>query len=462
MSEYDLVIIGSGPGGYVSAIRAGQLGMKVACIDKRKTLGGTCLNVGCIPSKALLQSSYKFYDSQKHFAEHGIIAENVKADIGKMQERKNKVIGDLCKGIDFLFKKNNVEKITGIAKLLGDGKISTGDKEITAKNILIASGSIPSSLPNIEIDEKNIISSTGALELDSVPENLVVIGGGVIGLELGSVWSRLGSKVTIIEYADDIIPMMDNDIVKNFSRSMKKQGMQLKTKTKVVGVKATKKGATIELNGRDNDKSETIECDKVLIAVGRKPYTDELGLENVGISINKHGFIDVDKNFKTSADNIYAIGDVIGGAMLAHKAEEEGVACVEQLSGLNSHINYNAIPSVVYTHPEIASVGKTEQEIKQQNIEYSVGKFSFIANSRARAIGETDGLVKVITEKETDKILGVHIMGDQAGTIIHEAVIVMEYTGTSEDLFRCSHAHPTLNEAVKEACLDVHKRAIHS
>ncbi|MGB1360950.1 MAG: dihydrolipoyl dehydrogenase [Alphaproteobacteria bacterium] len=462
MSEYDLVVIGAGPGGYVSAIRAAQLGMKVACVDKRETLGGTCLNVGCIPSKALLQSSYKYYDATKHFEEHGVIAGDVKADVAKMLERKNKVVEDLTKGIDFLFKKNNVEKITGSAELLGGGKISVDGNEISAKNILIATGSVPSSLPNLEIDEKTIVSSTGALDFDKVPEHMVIIGGGVIGLELGSVWSRLGADVTVVEFADNITPNMDADVVKQFSRSLKKQGFKIKTKTKVMAVEITKSGAVVKVEGRDNGKEDTIECDKVLVAVGRLPYTDNLGLDKAGVNVSDRGFIEVGENFKTSADNVYAIGDVIGGAMLAHKAEEEGVACVEAIAGQSAHINYNTIPSVVYTHPEVASVGKTEAEVEEAGIEYKTGQFAFMANSRGRAVGETEGFVKVITEKSSDKILGVHIVGAEAGTMIHEAVIVMEYSGTAEDLYRCCHAHPTLNEAVKEACLAVHDRAIHA
>ena len=458
--EYDLIVIGAGPGGYVSAIRGGQLGLKVAVIDKRKTMGGTCLNVGCIPSKALLQSSYKFYDAQNHFAEHGITA-TVKADIKKMQARKNNVVADLTKGIDFLLKKNNVDKITGSAEIIDSNTVSVGSKKIKTKKIIIATGSEVASLPNIKTDEKNIVSSTGALEFNTVPKHLVVIGGGVIGVELGSVWARLGSKVTIVEYADNIIANMDTDIVKEFSKSIQNQGIELITGTKVLEVKNPKSPTVVIENNKDKKQSE-LKCDKVLVAVGRKPCTDGLGLDKVAIEMDEHGFISVDENYQTSLENVFAIGDVIGGAMLAHKAEEEGVATVEKIAGLTAHINYNTIPSIIYTHPEVASVGFSEDELKDTGISYNVGKFPFMANSRGRAVGETDGFVKVIAEAETDILLGVHIIGADAGTVIHEAIVVMEYTGTAEDLYRTCHGHPTLNEAVKEACLDVHKRAIHS
>ena len=459
---YDLAVIGGGPGGYVGAIRAAQLGMKVVCIEMRPTLGGTCLNVGCIPSKALLQSSHKYEDATKHFEMHGVIVDGVKADVSKMLERKNKVVSDLTKGIDFLFKKNGVERIEGKAELQGSGKISVNGETIEAKNILLATGSVPMDIPGIEVDEKTIVSSTGALDFDSVPEHLVIVGGGVIGLELGSVWSRLGAKVTVVEFADTIAPTLDADVIKQFSRSLKKQGFKFQTKTKVTGVEKTDTGAIVKTEPRDGGEEKIIECDKVLLCIGRKAYTHGLGLENAGVNVTDRGVIEIDDTFKTSANGIYAIGDVVVGPMLAHKAEEEAIACVEGLNGLPIHMDHNTIPSVVYTHPEVASVGKTEAELTALGTDFTSAQFPFMANSRGRAVGETEGFVKVLADKETDKLLGVHIVGADAGTIIHEAVIVMNYTGTAEDLFRCCHAHPTLNEAVKEACLAIHGRAIHA
>ena len=459
---YDLAIIGGGPGGYVGAIRGAQLGMKIVCIEMRSTLGGTCLNVGCIPSKALLQSSHKYEDATKHFESHGIITDTVKADIGKMLERKNKVVSDLTKGIDFLFKKNNVEHIEGKAELQGDGKILVNGETIEAKNILLATGSIPMEIPNISVDEDTIVTSTGALDFTSVPEHLVIVGGGVIGLELGSVWARLGAKVTVVEFSDTIAPSLDADVIKQFSRSLKKQGFKFQTKTKVTAVEKTSTGAIVKTEPRDGGDEKIIECDKVLLCIGRKAFTDGLGLEKAGVAVNERGIIEVDATFKTSADGVYAIGDVIPGPMLAHKAEEEAVACIEGLNGLPVHIDHNLIPGVVYTHPEVASVGQTEAQLVESGVEFTSAQFPFMANSRSRAVGETEGFVKVLAEKETDKLLGVHIIGTDAGTIIHEAVVVMNYTGTAEDLFRCCHAHPTLNEALKEACLAIHGRAIHA
>ena len=459
---YDLAIIGGGPGGYVGAIRGAQLGMKVVCIEMRSSLGGTCLNVGCIPSKALLQSSHKYEDATKHFETHGIIVDNVKADIAKMLDRKNKVVGDLTKGIDYLFKKNGIERIEGKAQLQGDGKILVNGEIIEAKNILLATGSVPMEIPNINADEETIVTSTGALDFTSVPEHLVIVGGGVIGLELGSVWARLGSKVTVVEFSDTIAPSLDADVIKQFSRSLKKQGFKFQTKTKVTAVEKTSTGAIVKTEPRDGGDEKIIECDKVLLCIGRKAYTDGLGLDNAGVKINERGIIEVDETFKTSANGVYAIGDVIPGPMLAHKAEEEAVACIEGLNGLPIHIDHNLIPGVVYTHPEVASVGQTEAQLIESGVQFTAAQFPFMANSRGRAVGETEGFVKVLAEKETDKLLGVHIIGADAGTIIHEAVVVMNYTGTAEDLLRCCHAHPTLNEAVKEACLAIHGRAIHA
>ena len=459
---YDLAIIGGGPGGYVGAIRGAQLGMKVVCIEMRSSLGGTCLNVGCIPSKALLQSSHKYEDATKHFESHGIVVDGVKADIGKMLDRKNKVVSDLTKGIDFLFKKNGVERIEGKAQLQGDGKIIVNGETIEAKNILLATGSVPMEIPNISVDEDTIVTSTGALDFTSVPEHLVIVGGGVIGLELGSVWARLGSKVTVVEFSDTIAPSLDADVIKQFSRSLKKQGFKFQTKTKVTAVEKTSTGAIVKTEPRDGGDEKIIECDKVLLCIGRKAYTDGLGLDKAGVTINERGVIEVDATFKTSANGVYAIGDVIQGPMLAHKAEEEAVACIEGLNGLPVHIDHNLIPAVVYTHPEVASIGQTEAQLVELGVQFTSAQFPFIANSRGRAVGETEGFVKILAEKETDKLLGVHIIGAEAGTIIHEAVVVMNYTGTAEDLLRCCHAHPTLNEAVKEACLAIHGRAIHA
>lgn len=461
-THYDVAVIGGGPGGYVTAIRSAQLGLKTVCIEKRDTLGGTCLNVGCIPSKALLNATHKFHDAHHTFEKLGIVAKDVTIDVAKMQDNKNSVVTDLTKGIDYLLKKNKVTRVLGTAHINADTSITVGKENITASNIIIATGSAPTHIPNMDIDETDVVTSTGALEFTSIPKHLVVIGGGVIGLEIGSIWSRLGANVTVVEYADTITPHMDKDVIKTFTTTLKKQGFTFKVKTKVTGVEKSKGGLTVHTEGRDTKKTDTIACDKVLVAVGRVPYTDGLGLENVGVKVSERGFIQVDTHFKTNIDGIYAIGDVIGGAMLAHKAEEEGVAVAEHLAGKTAHVNHANIPSVIYTHPEVASTGQTEQQVKETDIAYTVGQFPFMANSRGRAIGETEGFVKIIAEKNTDKILGVHIVGPEAGNMIHEAVIIIEYNGTAEDLFRCCHAHPTLNEALKEAALAVHERAVHS
>ena len=460
--KYDVAVIGGGPGGYVTAIRCVQLGFKTVCIEKRSTLGGTCLNVGCIPSKALLDTTHKFQDAHHNFADIGIVAKSVVADVKKIQDRKKSVVEDLTKGIDYLFKKNKVDRIVGSACLNADKTITVNGESISASNIILATGSVPAPITGITIDEKDIVTSTGALEFDSVPKHMVVIGGGVIGLEMGSIWGRLGSQITVVEFADTIIPQMDKDIIKQFTTTLRKQKFKFKVKHKVTGVEKNKDGLTVKIEGRDTGKADTILCDKVLVAVGRIPYTEGLGLDTAGIKICKQGFIQVDSNFQTNVNGIFAIGDVIGGAMLAHKAEEEGIAVAEFLKGQSVHVNHANIPSVVYTHPEVASTGMTEQQVNKLGIDYTVGQFPFMANSRGRATGNTEGFVKVIAEKATDKVLGVHILGAEAGTIIHEAVIIIEYSGTSEDLFRCCHAHPTLNEALKEAVLSVHNRAIHA
>ncbi|RTK92945.1 MAG: dihydrolipoyl dehydrogenase [Rickettsiales bacterium] len=462
MQEFDLVVIGSGPGGYTGAIRAAQLGMRVACIEKNKTLGGTCLNVGCIPSKALLNSSEKYEEAKEHFADIGINT-SVQLDLAKMLAKKDKVVEDLCRGIEMLFAKNKITRFIGTGKILDANTVEIGGNEksetIKAKNILIATGSSVIDIPSVTVDEKNIVSSTGALSLPSVPKEMIVIGGGYIGLELGSVWRRLGSKVTVIEYADKIVPALDEEIGKNFHKILKKQGFEFLLSTKVL--KAEKKDNRVVLTVASvSDSKETkIECDTVLVSVGRKPNTDGLGLEAVKIEMDGNK-IKVNDHFQTNISNIYAIGDVIRGAMLAHKAEEEAVAAVEIMNNQVGHVNYDLIPGVVYTHPEVASVGKTEEDLKKSGVKYKVGKFPFLANSRARSVGETDGMVKLLACADTDRILGAHIIGAHAGTLIGEIVAYMEFGGAAEDIARTCHAHPTLNEAIKEAALDIEKRTI--
>lgn len=464
-SHFDLIVIGAGPGGYVAAIRAAQLGLKTACIDKRGTLGGTCLNVGCIPSKALLHSSEKFEEAQSHLAEHGVKVGKVELDLKTLMARKDKVVDDLTKGIGFLFKKNKVTGITGSARIAKPGEVVVSadgkDATYTADNILIATGSEVTPLPGVEIDEDRIVSSTGALSLEKVPKHLVVVGGGYIGLEMGSVWRRLGSKVTVVEFLDAIVPNMDGEVGKAIHKTLAKQGMEFKLGTKVTGAKSTKTKVALTVEPAAGGDSETIDCDIVLVSIGRIPFTGNLGLEDVGVEMDGRGVIQVDGNFKTNVDGIYAIGDVIPGAMLAHKAEEEGIACVERLAGQATHINYDAIPSVVYTWPEAASVGKTEEQLKDAGIDYNKGNFPFMANSRARANGDTEGFVKILADSATDEVLGVHIIGPDAGTMIAELALAMEFGASSEDIARTCHAHPTLNEAVKEAALAVEGAPIH-
>ena len=464
-SQFDLIVIGAGPGGYVAAIRAAQLGLKTACIEKRGTLGGTCLNVGCIPSKALLHSSEKFEEAQSHLAEHGVKVGKVELDLKTLMARKDKVVDDLTKGIDFLFKKNKVTNITGAAKISKPGEVVVTadgkDETYTATNILIATGSEVAPLPGVEIDEDRIVSSTGALALSKVPGHLVVVGGGYIGLEMGSVWRRLGSKVTVVEFLDAIVPNMDAEVGKAMHKTLEKQGMEFKLGTKVTGAKTTKSKVTLTVEPAQGGDAEDIACDVVLVSIGRKPFTEGLGLEDAGVAMDDRGVIQVDANFKTNVDGIYAIGDVIPGAMLAHKAEEEGIACVERLAGQATHINYDAIPSVVYTWPEAASVGKTEEQLKADGVAYNKGSFPFMANSRARANGDTEGFVKILADQATDEVLGVHIIGPDAGTMIAELALAMEFGASSEDIARTCHAHPTLNEAVKEAALDVEGSPIH-
>lgn len=461
MSDFDLVIIGGGPGGYVCAIRAAQNGLKVACVEKRGTLGGTCLNVGCIPSKALLQSSHLFEEASHGMAAHGIKTGKVSLDLGAMLERKDGIVGDLTKGIEFLFKKNKVTYVREAAEIIDANTVKAGKETLTTKNIVIATGSYSAPLPGVEVDEKQIVSSTGALNLPKVPKSMIVIGGGVIGLELGSVWRRLGAEVTVIEFLDTIFPGMDGDVVKQATRTYKKQGIKFKMKSKVTGAKTAKAGVSLTVEPRDGGDAETLKADVVLLAVGRKPYTDGLGLANAGIETTQHGFIEVDDHFRTKVANIYAIGDVIGGPMLAHKAEEEGVAVADIAANHAGHVDYNTVPGVVYTWPEIASVGQTEEKLKADGVAYNVGKFPFSANARARANGDTDGFVKILADATTDRVLGMHIVGPSAGELIQEGVLAMEFEGSAEDLARTCHGHPGVAEAVKEAALGVAGRSIH-
>jgi len=465
--SYDLVVIGGGPGGYVAAIRAAQLGLKTAIVEKRGKLGGTCLNVGCIPSKALLQSSHHYEMAAHEFEAHGIKTTGLALDLKAMLGRKEKVVDDLTKGIEFLMKKNKVDYVVGTGTITAPGEVSVspgkGKRKQVLKtdNIMIATGSDVAPLPGVDIDEKKIVSSTGALSLPKVPKNLVVIGAGVIGLELGSVWRRLGAEVTVIEFLDVVLPGMDAEVSKHMQRILKKQGMAFKLKTKVTGAKSTRAGVTLTMEPRDGGDSETLKADVVLVAIGRRPYTEGLGLEKAGVEMDAHGFVTVDEDYQTNVEGIFAIGDVIGGAMLAHKAEDEGVVCAEILAGETGHIDYDAIPSIVYTHPEVASVGKTEEQLKEAGIEYSVGKFPFTANSRARCNADTDGFVKILADKATDTILGCHIIGPGDGDLIQEVVVAMELSASAEDVARICHGHPGLPEAVKEAALGAGGRAIH-
>ena len=464
MEDFDLIVIGAGPGGYVAAIRAAQLGMKVACIEKEPSLGGTCLNIGCIPSKALLNSSEKFVEISNHAAEHGIKTSKIDLDLNVLMDRKTKIVKKLTTGIGFLFKKNKITHIPGMASFVDKNTISitNGKNEITAsaKNFIIATGSSSIEIPNIPVDEKQIVSSTGALSLSKIPKSLLVIGGGYIGLEMGSVWSRLGSKVTVVEALDRIVPTMDGEIAKEFMKMLTKQGLEFKLSHKVSSAKSGKSGVDVEMETSDKKKiKENYEI--VLMSVGRKPNTEGLGLEKIGIKLTDKKSIEIKDNFKTSVEGIYAIGDVAPGPMLAHKAEEEGVACVEFINGQKPHINYDAIPAIVYTNPEIASVGKTEEQLKQEKKDFKVGKFPFMANGRALTTSASEGFVKILVDKQKDEILGAHIIGHDAGQLIAEIVTTIEFGGSAEDIARVCHAHPTTSEAVKEAALSVDGRAIH-
>ena len=462
MSEsFDVIVIGAGPGGYVCALRAAQLGMKVGCVERRATLGGTCLNIGCIPSKALLQSSENFEEATHSFRDHGVIIESVKLDLARMQARKGEVVSANVKGVEFLFKKNKVTWLKGEARLAGEGRVVVDGTEYTAKSIVIATGSESIPLPGVAVDEKTIVSSTGALELDTVPGRLVVIGGGYIGLELGSVWHRLGADVTVVEFLDRLVPGMDMEVGKAFERVLGKQGIKFRLKTKVMRAEQTDSGIRLTMQPSEGGEPQTLEADVVLVAIGRQPYYGGLGLEEAGVALDDRKRIVIDARYATNVAGLYAIGDVVTGPMLAHKAEEEGVAVAEILAGQAGHVNYGVIPGVVYTWPEVASIGATEEMLKAEGRAYNVGKFPFTANGRARAMGATDGFVKILADKSTDQILGAHIIGPDAGTLIAEIATAMEFGASSEDVARTCHAHPSLNEAVKEAALAVEGRALH-
>ena len=466
MASYDLIVIGSGPGGYVCAIRAAQLGMKVAVVEKNPTYGGTCLNIGCMPSKALLYASELFEETEHSFAKMGIGVGKPKLDLPAMMNFKQEGIDGNVKGVDFLFKKNKIDGLRGTGKILGAGKVEVkaadGKTETyDTKNIVIATGSDVAKLKGIEIDERRIVSSTGALSLEKVPGHLLVVGAGVIGLELGSVWRRLGAKITVVEFLDRILPGMDGEVAKQFQRILEKQGVAFKLGAKVTGVDTSGKTLKAQIEPAAGGKAETIEADVVLVAIGRTPYIEGLGLKEAGVALDKRGRVEVDNHFASNVKGVYAIGDAIRGPMLAHKAEDEGIAVAEIIAGQAGHVNYDVIPGVVYTTPEVASVGKTEEELKEAGIAYNAGKFPFTANGRSKVNQTTEGFVKVLADAKTDRVLGVHIVGREAGEMIHEAAVLMEFGGSAEDLARTCHAHPTRSETVKEAALNVAKRAIH-
>jgi len=464
MADYDLIIIGAGPGGYVAAIRAAQLGMKVACVEKEATLGGTCLNVGCIPSKALLYSSEKYAELLHQTEDHGIKIGKVELDLAKLMQRKEKIVKQLTAGIGFLFKKNKITHINGTASFVDEQNIkvkSSKESKLSAKNFIIATGSSSIAIPSIPIDEKSTVTSTGALSLSSVPKTMLVIGGGYIGLEMGSVWSRLGTKVTVVEALDQIVPTMDAEIAAQFMKSLQKQGLEFKLSHKVITTKPGTSDVEVTMELTKDKKQIKEKYNIVLMSVGRKPNTQGLNLEKIGIKLNEQKAIEVDHRFKTNVDGIYAIGDVVPGPMLAHKAEEEGIACVEIINGQKTHMNYDTMPAIVYTNPEVASVGKTEEQLKESKTEYKVGKFPFMANGRALTTSSTEGFVKILVDKKTDSILGAHIIGHDAGQLIAEIVTAMEFGGSAEDIARICHAHPTTSEAVKESALNADGRAIH-
>ena len=464
--NFDLIVIGGGPGGYVCAIRSAQLGFKTACVESREALGGTCLNVGCIPSKSLLNLSENYYRAQKEFNNMGIESNGIKLNLSKMMNNKNKSVLTLTDGVKYLFKKNKITHLKGSGSISSQNTVTVVDESkkrsnYQTKNIVISTGSVPISLPGIKIDEEIIVSSTGALSFKKVPKELIIIGGGYIGLEMGSVWKRLGSNVTVIEYLDHIIPGMDKDISNEFLKILKKQGINFKLNSKVTAVSLIKGQAIVDFTNNKSAKRERIQTDKVLVAVGRKPNSKDLNLAKMGIKTDGQGRVQVDKKFKTSIKNVYAIGDVIKGPMLAHKAEDEGIAVAEIIAGQAGHVNYDVIPAVIYTLPEVAAAGKTEEQLKEENIKYKIGKFPFLANSRAKVNNETEGFVKIIADEKSDKVLGAHMIGPHVGTMIAEVALAMEFGASSEDIARTCHAHPTHTEAIKEAALAVDKRAIH-
>jgi dihydrolipoamide dehydrogenase len=459
--SFDVIVIGAGPGGYVCAIRAAQLGMKVACVEKRATLGGTCLNVGCIPSKALLHSSEEFHHTAHALKDHGVLVDTVKFDLARMQARKGEVVSANVKGVEFLFRKNKVTWLKGTGRISGPGKIDVDGTTYDTKHTVIATGSESVPLAGVEVDEKQIVTSTGGLELDKVPGHLVVIGGGYIGLELGSVWRRLGAQVTVVEFLDRIVPTMDGEIAKAFERILTRQGIKFRLGTKVTSARKGNDGVTLTLEPAKGGNAEELKADIVLLSIGRRAYADGVGLAEAGVELDERGRVKTDAHYATNVPGIHAIGDAIAGPMLAHKAEDEGVAAAEIIAGQAGHVNYDAIPNVVYTFPEIASVGKTEEELKAAGIAYNVGKFPFTANGRAKVNLTTDGFVKILADAKTDRVLGVHILGPDAGNMIAEAAIAMEFGASSEDIARTCHAHPTLTEAVKEAAMAVAKRSIH-
>lgn len=462
MASYDVIVIGSGPGGYVCAIRAAQLGLKTACVEGRETLGGTCLNIGCIPSKALLHSSHMLHEAEHNFGAMGLKGAAPKVDWTQMLSYKDEVVSQNTKGVEFLFKKNKIDRITGWASIPEAGKVKVGDEVHEAKHIVIATGSEAASLPGVTADEQLVVTSTGALSLPKVPKSMVVIGGGVIGLELGSVYCRLGTKVTVVEYLDTLIPGSDAEVQRTFARMLKKQGLEIITGAAVSGVETTKTKAKVAYKMRKDGAEATLDADVVLVATGRRPYTKGLGLDALGVKLTDRGQIETDGQWRTNVPGLYAIGDVISGPMLAHKAEDEGMAVAEVMAGQHGHVNYGVIPGVIYTHPEVASVGETEEGLKAAGRAYKVGKFSFMGNGRARATFAAEGFVKILADAETDRILGAHIIGPSAGDLIHEICVAMEFGAAAEDLARTCHAHPTYSEAVREAALACGDGAIHA